>query len=160
MSDKTKGPTRFGMVFIAVLLSVAQTGCNRLSFSDSVESMTLYSLDGGDPVLPDEKAKGELFHQFSVLGKTKITSAADRRAILAVVQKGMDHDFGSEPHCFWPRHGLRLVQHGRHIDFVICFQCEQLDEYTDSSQSHKRTGNEASGLLNAQLQQAHVPLAK
>jgi hypothetical protein len=150
-----------------VLMSLAQAGCNRLSFGEPVESMTLYSLDGIHEVdewdkkpRGEEKAKGELFHRFPVLGKTEITSAADRSAILAAVKKGIAKSNGREDKCFYPRHGLRLVQNGRHIEFVICFQCEQLDEYTDGQRVNKPTADAASGLLNEQLTKAHIPIAK
>jgi hypothetical protein len=150
-----------------VLMSLAQAGCNRFSFEAPVDSMTLYSLDSLHEVdewdkkpRGEEKAKGELFHRFPVLGKTDITSAADRRAILAAVKKGIAKSDGHEYKCFWPRHGLRLVQNGRHIEFVICFECAQLDEYTDGQQVHKPTVDAASGLLNEHFEKAHVPLAK
>jgi hypothetical protein len=144
-----------------VLMSLPQAGCNRLSFGEPVESMTLYSLDGLHEVGDwEKKPKGELFHSFPVLGKTDIASAADRSAILAAVKKGIAKSDGRENKCFWPRHGLTLVQNGRHIEFVICFECAQLDEYTDGQRVHKPTADAASGLLNRHLEHAHVPLAK
>ncbi len=157
-----------GMVCTAVvLMSLAQAGCNRLSFGDPVESMTLYSLDGLHEVdewdkkpRGEEKAKGELFHRFPVLGKTEITSAADRSAILAALKRGIAKSDGREAKCFWPRHGLTLVQNGRHIEFVICFECTQLEEYTEGIPVRKPTADAASGLLNEHLEKAHVPLAK
>jgi hypothetical protein len=150
-----------------VLMSLVLAGCNRLSFGDPVESMTLYSLDGIHEVdewdkkpRGEEKAKGELFHRFPVLGKTEITSASDRSAILAAVKKGIAKNNGRPNKCFWPRHGLTLVQNGRHIEFVICFECLQLDEYTDGQRVRKLTADAASGLMNEHLEKAHVPLAK
>jgi hypothetical protein len=142
-----------------VVLSLAQAGCDRFSSEEPVESMTRYSLDGTSMKHPGKNETLEMFHSFPVLGKTDIASTADRRAILAAVKKGIAKSNGREYKCFWPRHGLTLVQNGRHIEFVICFECAQLDEYTDGQRVHKPTADAASGLLNRHLEQAHVPLA-
>jgi hypothetical protein len=147
-------PLLYSLIVISFL---ALIGCNRRSFDGAVDSMTLYSLDGDYDPIHGKPWKGEMFHEHPVLGKTDIASAADRRAILAAVKQGIAQSNGTIAECFWPRHGLRLVQNGGQSDYVICFECLQVYEYTDGQWTHKPTTKYATGLLDEQLEKADIP---
>jgi hypothetical protein len=145
---------------VIILFAVAVAGCGGGWSDPPIDSMTLYSLDGTFTPGYDKPRKGETFQHYPVLGKTDIASAADRRAILNAVKKGIAESNGRECKCFWPRHGIRLVQNGRHIDYLICFHCYQLEMYTDDQGQHKATTDSPAPVLDKYLQRAGVPQQK
>jgi hypothetical protein len=127
-----------------------------------IDSMTVYSLDGRDGAAPNSKPSGELFHSFPVLGKVDIASPKDRTYILAAIKKGIARgDRGAK--CFWPRHGVKFVQAGKTIEYLICFECKEYQLYTDGVQSHEyteSTGDTAHPVLDKHLEGAGIPLQK
>jgi hypothetical protein len=138
-------------------------GVLRSTFVDDngpIDSMTVYSLDGTFHPMSGAKPPGETFHRYPVLGKVDIESPRDRAAILAAVKRGIAEYKGAENKCFWPRHGVRLSQRGRTIEYLICFECGELDEFVDgvrASNTTKPTTDAAAAILNEHLQSAGVP---
>jgi hypothetical protein len=100
----------------------------------------------------------ETFHGYPVLGKLKITSAADRVAILDAIQNAKKPD-PTNVECFDPHHGVRLTRNGTTIDYVICFYCTQYDEYLDDlpTASQWQIDENAKSVLNTYLQKARIP---
>ena len=141
----------------SVISSLALAGCQEESLEAPIDSMTLYSLEAKMMPGRSKRPKGETFHDVAVLGKTDVASEADRHAILKAIKKGIAQSDGKENKCFWPRHGVRLVQNGKWIDYVICFECLQLDEYIDNQHGHKPTTGEAAEVLDQHLERAGVP---
>jgi hypothetical protein len=146
--------TRFLMIVVASLLVLA--GCG--DPDGPIESMTLYSLNGEDQPPPNKPWKGETFHGFGVVGKTEIASASDRLAILTAVKRGIAQSDGSENKCFWPHHGVSLVQNGKTIEYVICFHCLQLQRFADGASKTIATTASPSDTLDDQLKKAGVPV--
>lgn len=101
----------------------------------------------------------EKFHGYPVLGKITVEDANTRKALFAAVQKGMTQSDGIMMKCFWPRHAIRTVENGRTIDYVICFQCRQLEIHAGDSRSVKPITHEPQEILNQYLRQTGVPLA-
>jgi hypothetical protein len=66
------------------LCMVTLVGCEA-----SIDSMTIYSLDGEFTPGMDKPWPGETFKQYPVLGKTDVASPEGRRAILAALKKGI-----------------------------------------------------------------------
>jgi len=94
------------------------------------DQLILYSIDGRDDAGKPGKDV-ELFHNYPVLGKIEIKEAAKRDEILAALKSGIDKSDGTVAKCFWPRHGIRVVEKGKTTDYVICFECVHLHQYTD-----------------------------
>jgi hypothetical protein len=46
---------------------------------------------------------------------------------------------GSAASCFAPRHGLSASQGSDRVDFVICFECQQLEVYRSSGSAYPDT---------------------
>lgn len=88
--------------------------------------LVLYSLDFRerriDPIADDDNR--ERFGDFLVLGKVKIEEAAKRKEIMAAIHKAIPNS-SEGPACFWPRHGLKIVDSKGTTEMVICFQCVQ-----------------------------------
>ena len=85
-----------------------------------------------------------------MLGKVKIEEAAKRKEIMAAIHKAIPNN-SEGPACFWPRHGLKIVDSKGTTEMVICFQCVQytatgahLTEMTDQLER-------MSGLVRASL---------
>jgi len=154
MGDRHMKFRRVAVAWPAFLLLL---GCQDADSRIAVDSMTVYSLDGTYHRQKGQKPPAETFHGYPVLGKVDI-AAKDRTAILAAVKKGIAQSDGKENNCFWPRHGLRLKQEGKTIEYLICFECLQLEEFIDGGQAHKPTTRSPAPVLDAQLERAGVPL--
>lgn len=94
------------------------------------ERLTLYSLDP----CPADEAKGansqESFHGYPVLGKLEVTDSTERRTLMAALIAAVEPG-GKGSKCFEPRHGIRVVENGRLVEYVICFKCSNYVEFTD-----------------------------
>jgi hypothetical protein len=143
---------------VVLAVGLLLPGCQDADLAIPIDSMTIYSLDGTyEEGHSKKKPSGEMFHKYPVLGKVDIAAPKDRTAILAAVKKGIAKSDGTEAKCFWPRHGIRLTQSGKTIEYVICFQCLQLDEYVDGKSSHKLTTESPATVLDKHLEEAGVP---
>ncbi len=103
---------------LAAICCSGLPGCQDPDLSIPIDSMTVYSLDGKEGGLRNEKPPaGEMFHKFPVLGKVDIASPKDRIAILAAIKKGIAKgDEGAK--CFFPRHGVKFTQAGKKMEYA------------------------------------------
>jgi len=119
--------------------------------------MTLFSIDGvrdrGGPLPP-----GESFHGYPVLGKVEVTDPVGRREVATALRAGLSEREMARA-CFWPRHGVRVTEGGRTADYLICFECCQLEVYDGGSKKVWTTGRSPQGALNRYLTAAGLPLA-
>jgi hypothetical protein len=69
---------------------------------------------------------------FDVLGKISITNPQDREKLRDALQSGVRESDGSMYRCFNPRHGIRVTKDGVATDFVICFECGQVEVLRDN----------------------------
>ena len=142
---------------------VALAGCGRepVAGLGTPDRVTLYSLDGRDyhpGVVPEG---GEVFHRVKVLGKVELTDPTQRQGLLNAFRRGAVHNDGAMMKCFWPRHGIRVVEGDRVTDFVICFQCQQFETH-DGDSGRRNVKVIAAGAqpeFDATLTAAGVPLA-
>lgn len=93
-------------------------------------------------VAPDRK----YFCGYRVIGSAEIASAQERALVLNAFAKSVFAFVDGEylAGCFAPRHGMRLVIDGRTIDFLICFECAQVEA--------KGFGKIAAFLINGEAQ--------
>lgn len=116
-------------------------GCGRNSVADLEipEQLILYSIDGQDYGPENAPKVEETFHGYPVLGKVEIKEAEKREEIIAALKDGIAGSDGTMAKCFWPRHGIRAVEKGQTIDYVICFECYQLQVYLDGNAKSEPT---------------------
>lgn len=69
------------------------------------------------------------FHGYLVLGKTLIRDAEVKKHIVSAFERGVAENEGVVAACFNPRHGIRANYGGRTSDFVICFECRQVQAF-------------------------------
>jgi hypothetical protein len=149
---------------IFLVLAGLLAGCSRhpLDSLASSQQFTLYSIDGrdfkemekGEPPKTDEQ-----FHGYPVLGKVDITDAGQRRELTAALRDGMNRSDGTMMKCFWPRHAIRFVKDGETQDYVICFQCQQLELRSGSAKVVKAITKEPQAVLDKMLTDAGIKLA-
>jgi hypothetical protein len=152
-------PHRFVLLAGCVLVA-ALAGCRRDPAAPlaAPDELTLYSIDGRDFEPDQEPNTAEVFYRYPVLGKVSVADPAARQEIVAALKEGMAGK-AAPAACFWPRHAVRAVEKGKVIDYVICFECHQLDAYADGRRKSLTTSRGPQAVLNKYLTQAGVPLA-
>ena len=127
--------------------------------SAALDGADRYELLSLDPRLPVPAAP-DLFHGFRVLGQTVVNDQGARQELNRALRKGAESGFTNRPRCFNPRHGIRVTQAGRTTDFLICFECEQVQVWSgDQRVADWRTDASPLPTFDQVLQQAGVPLA-
>jgi acyl-CoA thioesterase I len=121
-----------------------------------IESMTLYSLT------PEQTKATDNFESYVIPGKVEIVSSEERTAIFAAVQRGIDQGYTHGAFgCFEPHHGVRVRRNGKTYDYVLCFQCLNVDEFVDGQFVTERTMDwTAKDIIDKHLKAAHVPQEK
>ena len=143
-----------------VLVISAFIGCGSAPVAgvSMPDQLTLYSINGLAPVQGKAPEGEDEFHGFPVLGKVEITDAVKRKEIMAALKEGVTRSDGKMAKCFWPRHAIRAVEKGRTVDYVICFECYQLEVHEGSTMNLKPVTREPQSMFNKYLNEAGVLL--
>ena len=153
-------------IVAALLVGVVLVG--RIIYQNTAASVSvpdklvLYSLEYHE----DYIAKGipetdDMFRGIPVLGKVEITEPAKMKEIITALNaskaKGKDRNVAK---CFYPRHGVRVVEGGREVDHLICFECHYLQVYLDGilKSDGVPISQHAQPVLNRFLNEAKVPI--
>lgn len=153
---------RSGLALLLLWGFLCSCSRNPMGLPDNPQSTTLYSIDGRDF---KEMEKGESpktdeqLHGYPVLGKVEITDAGKRRELIAALRDGMNRSDGTMMKCFWPRHAIRFVKDGETQDYVICFQCQQLELRSGIAKVVKAITKEPQTVLDKMLTDAGIKLA-
>ena len=157
-------PSTRARVIAALLVCVVLVG--RIVYQNTVTSVSdpdkliLYSLEFHEDYIqkgiPDAEEK---FRGIPVLGKVEITDPVKRKEIIAAlnISKAEGKHFAK---CFYPRHGVRVVEGGREVDHVICFECHYLRIYLNGAikQLAVPISRHAQPVFNKTLDEAKVPI--
>lgn len=143
------------------LLAVVGCGGSPLADLKSPEQLTLFSIDGRDEDRRGEIKAKESFHGYPVLGKVEITDPEQRERVIAALKDGIAQGKSmAMAKCFWPRHGLRAVENGKTVDYVICFECSRFEEFLGEKKlRHEPINSKAQSTFDKPLQGAGVPIA-
>jgi hypothetical protein len=123
-----------------------------LKYADQFELLSL------NPSRLPGSAEGS-FHGYNILGSTAINDADTLKRLVYAFEKGVSENHGFIAACFNPRHGIRVTSGGRTAEFVICFECAQVQVYVAGGV--ERTfliSGSPQALFNEVLRDAHVPL--
>lgn len=122
---------------------------------EKAEQFELLSLS---PDRPREKPK-DAFHGWKVLGKTTVKDAEARNKLVAAFKKGVTDNKGIVAACFNPRHGIRVTHDGKTADFVICFECFQVQVFVgDKREKGFLITDSPAAAFDGVLKEAKVPL--
>jgi hypothetical protein len=124
---------------------------------EKAEQIELWSLS---PERPKEKP-ADAFHGWKVLGKTTVKDAEARKKLVAAFKKGVEENKGKVADCFNPRHGIRVTHDGKTADFVICFECYQVQVFVaDKEEKGFLIMASPQAAFDHVLKEAKVPLAE
>jgi hypothetical protein len=100
------------------------------------------------------------FHRWKVLGRTSVTDPATRKKLNRALRIGA-WGAGMPYMCFNPRHGIHVIQAGKSVDLVVCFECRQARAF-DGAQPTEGFGVSGSPQpdFDEVLRNAGVPLAQ
>jgi hypothetical protein len=127
-----------------------------LDDSDRYELFSLYPYlrESGSPV-----GNGE-FHKHPILGSVLIVDPKTRIELNSALRSGIHASVGLEAACFDPRHGIRVTRGKTVTDFLICFECEQVEVWRDGTMiARMHTTGSPQPVFDRVLQSASVPLA-
>jgi hypothetical protein len=142
------------------LLTVVGCGGNPLAGLQSPEQLTLFSIDGRDEDRGVRIQTSESFHGYPVLGKVEVSDLGQRQHLIAALKDGVARNDVPPPSCFWPRHGLRVVENGKTVEYIICFECYQFDEFVGGKKlRHGTISSAVQPTFDAPLKAAGVPIA-
>lgn len=112
-------------ILFSNLLLIWILGCssNPLPELSNPEQLTLFSIDGRDLNRREKGITDETFQGFPVLGKLEISDPNERKKLIAALKEGIRRGPIAGAKCFWPRHGIRVTEKGKTIEFAICFEC-------------------------------------
>jgi hypothetical protein len=71
------------------------------------------------PKLPPD----QVFHDYAILGRHALSVTPEMKLIIQDLDRAGQLWGGGVPACYWPRHGIRVVEGGRVHDLQICYQC-------------------------------------
>jgi hypothetical protein len=100
------------------------------------------------------------YYGHEVLGQTTITDAATRERLNEAFQSGVRANDGRMMACFNPRHGIRVTHAGVTTDFVICFECRQVQVWRGNQKiAFFLVSDSPQPVFDDVLKSAGVPLA-
>jgi hypothetical protein len=146
---------------VLVLSVLAGCGPTTYTVPENADRIEIYSIDGNDYDDPEQRPKTEeKFYDYPVLGKVELTDPEARKELLALLR---DTPPKFEPtSCYWPRHGVRVIDRGVTMDYEICFQCSRIHWHRGSYSAGRNVGENGESMramLNKHLEAAGVPLA-
>ena len=169
MTTNTPRPWYFSTrVRVIAALVVCGVLVGRIIYQNSVTSVSvpdtliLYSLEFHERWQWEGEGipnTDEMFRGIPVLGKVEITDPVKRKEIIDAlnVSKAQGRSVAK---CFYPRHGVRVVEGGREVDHLICFECHYLQIYLNGVlKSHEvPISRHAQPVFNKYLDEAKVPI--
>jgi hypothetical protein len=98
------------------------------------------------------------FHGYRVRGITVITDRETRKNLVSAFQQGVVENQGMIAARFNPRHGIRVTRNGKQADFVICFECAQVQLF-GTVEAHFLISSSPKALFDSMLLRAGISLA-
>jgi hypothetical protein len=100
------------------------------------------------------------FYGHEILGRTTITDKAIQERLNQAFQLGVRDSDGRMMACFNPRHGIRVTHGDVVTEFVICFECRQVEVWRGGKKlAFFLTSKSPQPIFDEVLQQAGLPLA-
>jgi len=119
------------------------------------EKVVLYSLEPVAP--PGEKTNN--FNGYKILGHVDLVQDQAVKAIVELKSVVSAWD-GVVAECFEPRHALRVTAGNHTYDFLLCYECHQLEVYRDGKSIASLGATGSPKVLNGLLSAANIPLPR
>jgi hypothetical protein len=124
---------------------------------EKAKQLELFSLD------PERQQKNRKdgYYGWNVLGKVAIKDMETRKKLVAAFVRGVKESDGTAAYCFNPRHGIRVTHEGKKVDFVICFECLQVQVIVGGEQEVGLLITDTPQIVfDKVLRDSGIPLAK
>lgn len=128
------------------------------------EEFTLFSLDPEEEGVKrttgkfDPADKREKVRDWTILGRVEVNDPADRHRLVGALWEGVAANDGTRAMCFNPRHAIRVKLLGKTLDFVICFECLQVQVTEGRRRGNFLTTAVPQATFDKFLKEAKVPL--
>jgi len=96
-----------------------------------LKEATAFELLSLDPGRRENKSDADALHGWKILGTAAIKDADTRAKLISRFAAGVAENDGTVAACFNPRHAIKLTYDGKTHDFIICFECYQVQWYVD-----------------------------
>ena len=133
------------------------------NFLTNADEFTLFSLN---PEPDFEHKSTNTFQNHVILGQIRIIRATTRASLISALDEGIG-DKGLNvpgmpaplPDCFNPRHGIRAKKGDETVEFLICFECAQIQASSNKGKSwFFTTSKRPAATFNRVLKRNGVPL--
>jgi hypothetical protein len=156
-----------GIRTTAAFLIVFCIGCSRKPISNTAlplaaeealresTDITLFSLD---PEIHDGSGLPRM-RGFCVLGQVAI-QGSNRNEVVQAIRQDIAGWEGKMDLCFYPRHAVRATYNGVSYDFLICYQCSNLQVFDSSDRPPAVIGVSGTGdVFNKILHNAGIAMS-
>ena len=154
-------PLHFNFL-VACTLTLLLSSCTRskdipsapLAALQSGETFELFSINPDNTRVNDDAPQ---LQGYEIRGRTTITDPATRTRLIEALRTAARQSDGSAYACFDPRHAIRVTHAGVTTDFLICFECRQVEVFNGAaSPSWFRIDNSAQPTFDAVLKSANA----
>ena len=121
-----------------------------------------YSLDPNAKTEFDGKLQEDTrkyFCGFKVLGRFEVVSFQEKTNLMESFTEGV-REGSRGMYCFEPRHGIRMVDGTTTNDFVICFECHQVEAYGSFPESDFAMSSSPASTFNELLDKHKIKRAE
>jgi hypothetical protein len=151
---------RWAIVVILVMAGISVGGWLRWIGMPVVAWRALGDANEYELLSLEPRLSGPDFYGHTILGGTKVVDAETREKLNRALRLGVRENNGEEMACFNPRHGIRVTRDGVTTDFVICFECRQVEVFRGGKQiAFFLISGSPQGVFDEVLKGANVPLA-
>jgi len=115
-------------------------------------------IDPGTILKPDES---KTFHGYPVLGRQEIENRSAIQEIIGAINGSLRPHVDNE--ClFMPRHALKVFYKDSEVDYLICYQCGDVEQFHGSNDKKPEwlsIDKSSKSVLDHSLTDAKIPLA-
>ncbi|HEX4792388.1 MAG TPA: hypothetical protein VH370_01265 [Humisphaera sp.] len=149
-----------GIVFASLFLWHRFENWKAFRALSGADQYEVLSLDPYFVSLSPRPESVQSFHGRAILGELKAPDNSVRQKLSEALRSGVNASDGRMKACFNPRHGIRVTHSGVVTDYVVCFECLQIEVWrNDKMVAHMLTNSSPEPLFDAILREAGVPLA-
>jgi hypothetical protein len=155
-------------VFCSLMLCITLTGIAEANSAkyiplENIRKLELISVSPElDPNIVLKVDDSYTFHCYSILGRRRMESRTGIKEIVGALNSSL------RPHVsnlclFSPRHGLKVFYKDSEIDYLICYQCGDVEQFHGGDDKNPKVlsiGTSSKGILDRYLIEAKVPLAQ
>jgi hypothetical protein len=109
-----------------------------LADPDKLEFLTLHP----DPEVKDDNGKYVVigrFNKYAVLGRVEVKEKSlQRKFVDQLYQAIAEGDDGVGAACFDPRHAIHAEKDGKHVDVLVCFDCDNFYVFPEGNRNGVR----------------------